>query len=217
MKADLEKIFGEVSEDVEAHASDMTENPPRRPAFVVTATRAEQVGELLELANERRVPVTPKVSGQNVGGLAIPAEGGIVLDLSRLDALEIDAAHMVAWIEPGVGWQRLKEEAERHGLEIGFPLSPPDSSVLAGALMDGLGTRSLPHGSYADWVHGVEAYLADGTKVVTGSAAVSGRPLSRGPLPDLTGMFVSWFGATGVVTRMAIELWPARKHRRRDV
>jgi glycolate oxidase len=184
---------------------------------VVAATRAEQVGELLRLASDRRVPVTPKVAGENVGGLAIPAEGGIVLDLRALRSCDIDAAHAVAWIEPGVTWEQLKTEAARHGLTLGFPLAPPDTSVLAGALMDGLGTRSLVHGSYADWITGVEAYLADGTKVVTGSAALSGRPISRGPLPDLTGLFVGFFGTTGIVTRLGFCLWPERRFRRRDV
>jgi glycolate oxidase len=217
IRDDLRRIFGGVIDDVAAHAGDMTENAPRTPAYVVEATRAEQVGELLKLASARGVPVTPKVTGQNVGGLAIPAEGGIVLDLRRLDRVEIDAPNMVAWIEPGVSWQKLKDEAQKHDLALGFPLAPPETSVLACALMDGLSTMALSHGSFGDWVHGVEAYLADGTKVVTGAAALSGRPLSRGPLPDLTGMFLNWFGATGVVTRMGFALWPRRAHRRRDV
>lgn len=217
MREELERIFGSVSTDVEPHASDCTENPPRRPAFVVEATREEQVGALLRLASARGVPVTPKATGQNVAGLAIPAEGGIVLDLRRLDAIEVDAENMVAWIGPGVSWQRLKEEAGRRGLVVGFPLAPPDASVLACALMDGLSTMALAHGSFGDWVHGVVAYLADGTRVVTGSAAVSGRPLSRGPLPDLTGLFLNWFGATGVVVRLGLALWPKRAHRHRDV
>ncbi|MHC4933825.1 MAG: FAD-binding oxidoreductase, partial [Planctomycetota bacterium] len=216
MRAELESIFGSVSVDVEAHCADMTENEPRRPAYIVEATRPEQVGELLKLANERRTPVTPKVTGMNVAGLAIPAEGGIVLDLRRLTAVEVDADNMVAWIEPGVTWQQLKEEAAKHKLALGFPLAPPDSSVLACALMDGLSTKALAYGSYGDWVHGVVAYLADGTRVVTGSAAVSGRPLSRGPLPDLTGMFLNWFGSTGVVARLGLALWPLRPYRRRE-
>ncbi|HEX5138742.1 MAG TPA: FAD-binding oxidoreductase [Planctomycetota bacterium] len=217
MREELVRIFGGVLEDVAAHASDMTENEPRTPAFVVEATRAEQVPELLRLATARGVPVTPKVTGLNIGGLAIPAEGGIVLDLRRLDRVEIDRANMVAWIEPGVSWRKLKEEAGKHGLVLGFPLAPPETSVLACALMDGLSTMALAHGSFGDWVHGVEAYLADGTKVVTGSAAISGRPLSRGPLPDLTGMFLNWYGSTGVVTRLAIALWPRRAFRAREI
>ena len=217
LKDALEKIFGSASTDVDAHSADMTENLPRRPAFVVSAERPEQVGELLALANERGVPVTPKVTGQNVGGLAIPAEGGIVLDLRQLDGIEIDADNMVAWIEPGVSWEQLKAAAAEHELALGFPLAPPDASVMACALMDGLSTMALAHGSFADWVHGVVAYLADGTRVVTGSAAASGRPLSRGPLPDLTGMFINWFGSTGVVVRLGLALWPLRKHRCRDV
>jgi glycolate oxidase len=217
VRDELVRIFGGVIEDVAAHAGDMTENEPRTPAFVVEATRAEQVQELLRLASARGVPVTPKVTGLNIGGLAIPAKGGIVLDMRKLDRVEIDRHNMVAWIEPGVSWARLKEEAGKHGLALGFPLAPPETSVLACALMDGLSTMALAHGSFNDWVHGVEAYLADGTKVVTGSAAISGRPLSRGPLPDLTGMFLNWFGATGVVTRLGIALWPKRAFREREI
>jgi glycolate oxidase len=217
MRDALLEIFGALDDDLAAHASDRTENPPRMPGFVVKATEPAQVGALLKLANERKVPVTPKVTGMNIGGLAIPAEGGIVLDLRALNGIEVDAAHGVAWIEPGVTWEQLKAEAARHDLVLGFPLAPPDTSVLACALMDGLNTMSLALGSLGEWVTGVEAYLADGTKVVTGSAALSGRPLSRGPLPDLTGMFVNWFGSTGVVVRLGFQLWPKRKFRRRDV
>jgi len=213
----LVALFGSVVEDVEPHASDPTENEPRRPAFVVEAASADQVGPLLQLAGRHRAPVTPKVTGLNIGGLAIPAEGGIVLDLRRLRAIEIDAAHMVAWIEPGVTWQQLKEEAAKHDLTLGFPLAPPDTSVLACALMDGLSTMAMRIGGLAGSITGVVAYLADGTKVKTGSAAVSGRPLSRGPLPDLTGMFVNWFGTTGVVVRLGFLLWPRRAFRQRDV
>jgi len=217
VRDELVRIFGGIVEDVAPHASDMTENEPRMPAYVVEATRAEQVEELLKLASARGIPVTPKVTGMNIGGLAIPAEGGIVLDLRRLDRVEIDDANMVAWIEPGVSWQKLKDEAAKRGLALGFPLAPPDTSVLACALMDGLSTMALARGSFGDWVHGVEACLADGTRVVTGSAAVSGRPLSRGPLPDLTGMFLNWFGGTGVVTRLALALWPKRAFRQRAI
>ena len=109
MRKRLEAIFGAVSDEVAAHSSDMTENPARTPAYVVAATSAGQVGEVLKLCNESGVPLTPKVTGQNVGGLAIPAEGGVVLDLSALRGIEIDTDNMVAWIEPGVSWADLKE------------------------------------------------------------------------------------------------------------
>jgi FAD/FMN-containing dehydrogenase len=219
VRRDLEKIFGAdaVREATEEDGRDRTENTPRRPAFVVTASDAAQVPELLKWANRKQVPVTPRVTGLNIGGLAIPADGGIVLDLARLDAIDLDHEHMIAWIEPGVTWEQLKHVAARYELVLGFPLAPPDTSVLACALMDGLSTMALAHGSYGDWVTGVEAYLADGTRVVTGSAAVSGRALSRGPLPDLTGLFISWFGSTGIVTRLGLHLWPKRAFRRREV
>src|SRR5439155_326224 len=80
-------------------------------------------------------------AGYNVGGLAIPQQGGIVLDLTRLDRIEvIDEDAMYAVIEPGVTFRQLKDTlAERTpDLVYAYPFAPPSTSVLANALMDGL-------------------------------------------------------------------------------
>ena len=64
------------------------------------------------------------------------------------------------------------------------------------------------------WLTGVEAVLADGTVVRTGSpAASSTRGSARAPLPDLTGLFVSTQGTTGVVLRGGLALVPKAPHR----
>jgi glycolate oxidase len=129
----------------------------------------------------------------------------------------IDGEEMYVLLEPGVTWAALKIDLERQDppLRIGYPLSPPQTSVLANCLLDGLGNLSLRHGSLADWLTGVEAVLPDGSLVRTGSAAASPSWCSRGPLPDLTGLFVGWQGATGVVVRGAVHLWPLPPFRRR--
>jgi len=57
--------------------------------------------------------------------------------------------------------------------------------------------------------------LASGQVIRTGAWAVSDIPFSRAPLPDLTGLFVSWQGTTGLITRMAVQLKPDPPHRKR--
>src|SRR5437764_12145845 len=73
----------------------------------------------------------------------------------------------------------------------------------------------MRHGAMGKWINGVEAVLADGEVVRTGSGAVVGRWFSRSPLPDLTGLFVSTQGTTGIVTKIALQLQPKPPHRRR--
>jgi FAD/FMN-containing dehydrogenase len=132
---------------------------------------------------------------------------------------ELNLRDMVAVIEPGVTFGQLKQtlDALAPRLTIGFPLSPPEASIAANCLLDGLGNLSLRHGSMGEWISGLEVVRADGTTLATGAGALGVPvPVARGPLPDLTGLFVSWQGATGIVSRLAVQLWPAPVERERS-
>jgi FAD/FMN-containing dehydrogenase len=83
------------------------------------------------------------------------------------------------------------------------------------ALLDGLNNLSLPGGAMGRWLTGVEAVLADGTVVRTGTGGVVDRWFARAPLPDLTGLFVSTQGTTGIVLRGGLALVPKPVHRSR--
>lgn len=206
------------AEELMAFASDYTEEEARSPALAVSPISTEEVQAVVRIANEVGCSLTPRVSGTNVGGLAIPPKGGVVVDLSRMNRiLEVDVEDMVALIEPGVTWEQLKAHLEEHEipLRMGYPLSPPDTSIVANCLLDGLGNFSMRHGAMGDWIGGLEAVLPDGSVVRTGAAALSDVWFGRGPLPDLTGLFVSWQGTTGIVTKMGFQLWPLPPHRRR--
>ncbi len=199
---------------------DRTENPGARPAFVVSAATTAEVQAVVRVCHALKLPVTPRVAGMNVGGLALPAEGGVSLDLRRMNrVLEINDSEMYAVVEPGVTWQDITDHLARgrHDLVLGYPLAPPDTSVAAGILMDGLGTLTMAHGPMGEWCNGLEVVLANGEVARVGSIAVSDTWFSRSPLPDLTGLFINWQGITGIVTRLAFTLWPRRAHRRRSV
>jgi FAD/FMN-containing dehydrogenase len=131
--------------------------------------------------------------------------------------VELDREHQYALIEPGVTFAQLTEVLKEQApeLTVSYPLSPPYTSVVANFLMDGLGNLSLRHGAAGEQIGGLEAVLPDGTMVKTGAGAISDRPFSRSPLPDLTGLFLNWQGSTGIVTKLAVQLWPNPKLRRR--
>jgi len=209
---------GVLTENLDEFASDYTEEAPRQPALVVRPASTGEVQALVRIAVEEQASLTPRVAGSNVGGLAIPPEGGVVVDLRRMNRiLEVNQEDMVALIEPGVTWEQLKAHLAEHQipLRMGYPLSPPDTSIVANCLLDGLGNLSLRYGAMADWIGGLEVVLPDGTLCRTGAGAASPIWFGRGPLPDLTGLFVSAQGTTGIVTTMAFQLWPQPPFRRR--
>ena len=225
LMASLTTLMGadRITEDaaeMERLSRDATENVPHLPRWKVKVATTEEVQRVMSWATQHQVPVTPRVAGMNVGGLAIPAEGGLVLDMAAMNQiLKVDVAQRYALIEPGVTWQQLTDhlKVENLPLRLGYPLAPPDTSIAACCLMDGLSTLSLKYGSMGLWINGLEVVLPTGEKVITGAAAVSDVWFARGPLPDLTGLFVNWQGTTGVVTRLAFQLKPMPRYHRRHV
>ncbi|MBI3271317.1 MAG: FAD-binding oxidoreductase [Planctomycetes bacterium] len=212
---------GQVLRDADTlrrYGEDLTEVPGHPPDLVVRAHSTADVQAVVRIANEHRVPVVPVVAGLNVGGLAIPEHGGIVLDLAAMNRiLEVNEADQYMIVEPGVSWAdvRAKLDRDHPALRFGYSFSPPHTSVLCNCLMDGLTNLSLLHGSTGDWINGVEAVLADGSILRTGAHALSPAWCTNSPMPDLTGLFVNFQGSTGIVTRMSVQVWPNRKFRER--
>jgi FAD/FMN-containing dehydrogenase len=205
-------------EALASYGADITENPPAKPDLAVCPVTAEQVQDVVRIAAEARVPLTPAVARMNVGGLAIPAEGGVVVDLSDMDRIvELNRADMYAIVEPGVtfGQMRAALDARAPDLTMSYPLSPPHTSVAANFLLDGLGSLSLPYGSHGEQIGGLEAVLSDGTLIKAGACATSDVWFGRGPLPDLVGAFVNWQGTSGIVPKLAVQLWPKPRHSKR--
>lgn len=201
---------------------DITEHPAGTAECTVAPATREEVVAVLRWAAAEGVAVTPVVAGYNVAGIAIP-QGGIVLDLTRLDGIDVDADTMTAVVEPGVTFEQLKAHLDEHHPDLAYtyPFAPPFTSALMNALLDGLNNLSLPGGAMGRWLTGVEAVLADGTVVRTGTGGVVGGAggaagwFARAPLPDLTGLFVSTQGTTGVVLRGGLALVPKAAHRSR--
>ncbi len=200
--------------------ADMTENPEGTAEVSVAVADLEQLKAVVCLAAEHGVPLTPRVAGTNLGGLTLAARGGIVLDMRPMRRIvELDLDNMLAVVEPGVTFEDLKAALDEREprLTIGFPLSPPDTSVAANCLLDGLGNLSLQHGAMGEWVSGLEVVRADGSLLRTGAWALGVPvPFGRAPFPDLSGLFLSLQGTTGIVSKLVVQLWPAPAFRARS-
>ena len=220
LRGALAQIVGDRNVDAETarYLTDITEAPEGTADVVVRAATSDEVEAVVRLAAQLKLPLTPIVAGYNVAGIAIPRNGGIVLDLTRMNRIvEVDRDAMYVVVEPGVTFEQLKEylEVEAPELVYSYPFAPPTTSVMANALLDGLNNLSLKHGAMGQWINGLEAVLADGSVVRTGSGAVVDSWFARAPLPDLTGLFVSTQGTTGIVTKAALQLQPRPAHRAR--
>ncbi|MBV8690865.1 MAG: FAD-dependent oxidoreductase, partial [Actinobacteria bacterium] len=107
----LKEIFGDarVDTNVDRYLNDITEAPRGQADIVVQPRTADEVVAAMGLAHAHGLPVTPVVAGYNVAGLAIPRNGGIVLDLTLMDRIiEVNHDAMYVVVEPGVTFGQLK-------------------------------------------------------------------------------------------------------------
>jgi FAD/FMN-containing dehydrogenase len=197
--------------DLYNYSQDMTENEPSWPDLAVMPSSVEEVQEVLRVANRERIAVVPYTAGDNIGGLTIPIKGGIILDLRRMNRLiEFNEQDRYIIVEPGFNFGDLRRlfDKEYPHLWYSFAGAPPSTSLMSNALLNGFGRLTNVVGTNADNINGMEVVLPTGEVVKIGSCSVSPYWSNRAPLPDLAGLFLGWQGATGVVTKISLQLWP---------
>ncbi len=203
------EMVSDFPEEVLLYSYDMTENEPHEPEFVVMPRNVEEVQKVLKLANENKIPVTPFVTGNNIGGLAIPLKGGIVIDLKQMNKIiRLNEDDMYMIIEPGVTFGQVNKFLKDTEFKYCYPMAPPYTSVMANALLNGLNSLSHKYGGMANVINGLEAVLPNGELVKVGSCALWEEHWWGNPLPDLLGLFKNWQGMTGIVTKIGLQVWP---------
>jgi glycolate oxidase len=216
----LEKIVGSEfvstnQADLYIHSYDMTQAKPSWPDILVLPISVEEVQAIVRLANKEKVAVTPYIAGGNIGGVAIPLKGGILLDMKRMDhIIEVNETDMYALVEAGVTFGHIKAYLEKYypNLIYTYAFSPPSTGVVTNSLLQGLDNLSFRYGAASNWVTGLEVVLPTGELVKIGSCAVSDTWQALVPFPELAGLFLGWQGTTGVITKMAVSIWPKPKH-----
>lgn len=114
---------------LDLHSKDESFHPRRRPDVVVWPLGAEEISQILKLADEKRIPVTPWGAGTSLEGNPIPVEGGIVLDLQQMNhILELKTEDLQVRVEAGVIYKELNQYLSRFGLF--FPPDPGASATI---------------------------------------------------------------------------------------
>ncbi len=190
--------------DMVSYSYDASEHH-HRPSCAVWAVSVDQVSRILLLADTERIPVIPRGAGTGLSGMAVPARGGIVLDLNRMNRiLRISIEDRLAVVEPGVVYADLERALARHGFF--FPPDPASGKVatLGGNVATNAGgVKGAKYGTTRDYVLGLQVVLPDGRVMRTGShtmKSVSGY--------DLTRLFVGSEGTLGVITEIILKINP---------
>ncbi|MDB4969977.1 MAG: linked oxidase domain protein [Myxococcales bacterium] len=171
---------------------------------VLAESRAE-VELVLRLAQEHRVPVTPRGAGTGMTGGCLPAKGGIVLSTERMTKIvEIDTDDLVAVVEPGVVLGDFAAAVEAAGL-----FYPPDPASLASCTLGGNvaenagGPRAFKYGVTREYVLGLESVR------MGGEVLRCGRRTQKGVVGyDVTAALVGSEGTFAVATELTLKLLP---------
>jgi FAD/FMN-containing dehydrogenase len=166
----------------------------KRPAYVVQPADAKDVALAVDFARQHRLLLGVKGGGHNIGGTAVP-DGGLMLDLSRLNRVDIDPERRLAHVGGGCLLHDVDRAAQEHGLAttLGF-----FSEVGVGGLVlgGGFGYLARRFGWAVDNLEEVEIVTADGAV----------RLANRTENPDLFWAVRGGGGNFGVVTRLSLRL-----------
>ena len=190
----------------ESYCRDESEAEPVVPCAVVIARTTREVADVMQLAYEHEVPVTPRAGATGRTGGAVPRRAGWVLALEGFGGIdEVSGEDAISVVRPGTTLAEVHAAVEREGW-----FYPPDPNSVATCTIGGNiaenagGPRGFKYGMTGDYVLGVEAVLADGTVVQLGKRTKKGVTGY-----DLTSLVVGSEGTLAIVTRATLRLVPA--------
>jgi D-lactate dehydrogenase (cytochrome) len=185
----------------ELHVRDISPHRGKLPAGVIWPVSTEEVAGILTYTYNEGIPVTPWGAGTSTEGNPLPVNGGLVLDMTRMDRiLAIRPQDLQADVQPGVLRKTLNAQTGRAGLF--FPPDPGADATIGGMIANNAsGVQTIKYGATKDYVMRLVVVLPDGRIVHTGGKA---HKSSSGY--DLTRLFVGSEGTLGVVTEATLKL-----------
>jgi glycolate oxidase len=175
-----------------------------RPAAVVFPRSTEEVSAVVRACHGLGVPYTARGAGTGLSGGAIPANGGVLISLARMNRiLEIDVDNLRAVVEPGVVNLRLGQATAPYGLTYVPDPSSQKACTIGGNVGENSGgPHTLRYGVTTNHTLGLEVVLPGGDVVQLGGMATDA------PGYDLVGLITGSEGTLGIVTRIWVRLIP---------
>jgi glycolate oxidase len=178
------------------------------PEALVRPETPEQIAAIMKLANEHRVPVTPRGAGSGLSGGAVPLHGGIVLLVDRMNrVVDLDLENMMITVEPGMVTNEINEIVAEHGLfYAGYPMSLETCYVGGNVAENAGGGKAVKYGVTGRYVLGLEVVTPTGQVVQMG-----GKLIKDVTGYNMVGLMVGSEGTLGVFTKITLKLMPLPK------
>jgi FAD/FMN-containing dehydrogenase len=168
----------------------------RRPLAIVRCTGSADIAQAIQFARAAGLPLTVRGGGHNVAGSSV-RDGAVVVDLSPLRDVTVDAGSRRAAVGGGALWSDVDQATQVHGLATTGGLIS-HTGVGGFTLGGGIGWLMRRHGLACDNLVGAEVVTADGD-VVRADAWQN---------PELLWALRGGGGNFGVVSRFELELHP---------
>ena len=202
-------VYYNDAERLEPYAHDEAAGCATRiPEAVVHPKSAEEISQLMKLANREKIPVTARGAGSGLSGGAVPIYGGIVIDCCRMNhILDVDKANMTVTVEPGVITSEINEMLRPHGLfYAGYPMSLETCTIGGNVAENAGGGKAVKYGVTGRYVLGLEMVSPTGDIVMLGGKLVK----------DVSGinllqLMIGSEGILGVFTKIILKLLPLPK------
>lgn len=176
--------------------------PLTPPDYIVHPESAEQISEIMEVANKYRIPVVPWGGGSGSQGGALPIFGGILLDTKRMNRiLEINEQAMSVTAQAGIIIAQLEWAVNEKGFMFPHYAASSNCATLGGALAPrGTGTISTKYGKAEDMVLSMQIVLPTGEIIRTPPVP------QHAAGPDWWRLFLGAEGTFGVITEATMRL-----------
>ncbi len=204
LKGELgEKVLTE-PEDIYAYVTDASNVLRQVPLAVVRAYSTEDVSKVLRIANETSTPVVVRGGGTSLTGASVPVKGGILLDVTPMDGIEVNVDDGWVMAEAGATVAKVDQECRKYGYF--FPPDPASSryATIGAALAENAGgLRGAKYGVMKNWVLSLEVVIPGGEVLRIG------KPLYKWRWgPDLISLFIGSEGTLGVITKAWLRIYP---------
>ena len=182
----------------------------KKPDFVVHPGSAEEVAQVIKIANQYKIPVVTWGGGSGSQGGALPVFGGIVLDTKRMNkVIKIDEQSLTVTAETGIIARHLEWAVNKSGYStMHLPASIACATIGGFLAHRGTGVLSTKWGKIEDMVMSLEVVTPTGEIINT-------LPIPRHASgPDLTMMFLGSEGTLGVITKVTLKIHPIPETRK---
>ncbi|MDF2571877.1 MAG: putative FAD-linked oxidoreductase [Sporomusa sp.] len=196
-------IWGKAIPEQYAYDAGTRKEGLRYPEVLVFPGNTTAVAEIVKAANNLLIPVTPRGGGTGLAGGAVPLNGGIVLDLRRMNQIvQINPAARYMVVEPAVRTIDIQQVANQHGLLYAGDPCSSDECVIAGNIATNAGgNRAIKYGVTGDQLYELEVVTPQGEIVTLG-----GRLKKNSTGYGLVKLIAGSEGTLGIITQVTIKL-----------